>query len=135
MRPERGKGQMRNRAVNRGLTPANRAYWAAGGHNIGYVTTTTRQYGPYSSGAQHTEPTMIGALTPLGVPSTQPIVSIFTERSPCPPCLALLQAWVAPQQQPDKVYCYYVIPYAAGSPDNQAAQLLTQYGVLGSANW
>jgi large repetitive protein len=54
--------RMRNRAVNRGLTPANRAYWAAGGHNIGYVTTTTRQYGPYSSGALHTEPTMIAAL-------------------------------------------------------------------------
>lgn len=127
--------RMGNRAVNPGLTPVNRAYWAAGGHNIGYVTTTRQQYGPYSSGAQHTEPTMIAALTPLGVPATQPIVSMFSERSPCPAGLPLLEAWVAPQQNPDTVILYYVIPYAAGTPDNQGAQLLTQYQQLGSANW
>jgi hypothetical protein len=127
--------RMHNRAVNPGLTPANRNYWAAGGHNIGYVTTRRQQYGPYSSGVRHSEPTMIDALTPLGVPSTQPIVSMFSERSPCPSCLRLLRAWVAPQQQPGTVILYYIIPYAAGSPDHQGTQLLAQYQQLGSANW
>jgi RHS repeat-associated protein len=121
---------------NAGSQP-NLTYWQSGGHNIGYIATKNLPGNRiYVSGRTGDSEQQMRADPRLsGVPTTDQVISIFTERSPCPVCLPMLEAWIAPQQQPDTVICYYVIPYVAGSRDNQGAELLARYRQLGSANW